>query len=97
MAELSWKTVTQAVDVEVYTTKDGKVFEGYDAYERSRDHETDLENKAALDDLLARDPAEVKAAIIAHFDPGGRGDGRGELWMLLHGLSKHLPPSWSEV
>jgi hypothetical protein len=85
------------VDVEVYTIKDGRVFDGFDAWQQARDHETDLENLEALDALLARDPAEVKAAILAHFNPGGRGDGRWELWMLLDGLSKHLPPSSKEV
>lgn len=90
MAELSWKTVTQQVDVEVYTTKDGKVFEGPDAQEKADDHEGDLENREGLDALFARDPAEVKAAIFAYF-ASESGEGRYGLSSFLDGVSKLLP------
>ncbi len=91
MAELNWKKITREVDVEVYTTKDGKVFEGENAYWAAGRHETDLENQATLDAILARDPSEVKAAMLAHFRAAEGEDAVPGLWLLLEGISKRLP------
>lgn len=91
MANMSWKKVTREEHVEVYTTKDGKIFEGDNAYWAADWHETDLENRETLDAILARDPAEVKAAILAHFRVADGEDAVPGLWLLLEGISKHLP------
>lgn len=83
MVETTSRTVRRTVDVEVHTTKDGREF--FDWSEASR-HETSLENAEALDALLARPPASVKAAVLAAFtdDPHG-------LWVVLDAVGKHLP------
>ena len=90
MAVSSYKTVTRKVQVEIRTAEDGTVFEGDDAQYRAGRHESKLATLRDLDALFARDPAVVKAAIIAHFndedDVGAAG-----LWCFLNDTSKHLP------
>lgn len=90
MAVDSYRTETRKVRVEICTAEDGTVFEGDDARYRAGQHESKLETLRDLDALFARDPAVVKAAIIANFKDEDD-DGALGLWCFLHDIEKHLP------